>query len=113
MSKRIHIRIKSLKKNHGALKTLVHIGPKKAKVIIDNSPNSFINLFRVLAKLILDGTIQLKKHHVTKLKRHKKLIRSVAVSKGANTKKLLHQNGGSFFKNVLKTVLPLIPLLAF
>ena len=111
MPKRVHIRIKALKNNHDALRTLVQIGPKKAKVIIDNSPSTFINLFRILAKSILDGTIKLDKHHVSKLKKHKKLIRSVANSKGGNTKKLLNQKGGSFFKSVLKTVLPLIPML--
>ena len=64
-----------------------------------------------LAKFILDGTIKLETHHVSKLKRHKKLIRAIARSKGANTKKILNQNGGSFYKTILSTVLPLIPLI--
>ena len=109
MSKYLSMRKKLLKDNHKALETLAHIGPKKAGVIINNSPNKFLYVIRILAKFVLDGTIPLKKHHVRKLQRHKTLIRDVAKSSSGNkTKKIVMQKGGSFFKTVLNTLLPLV-----
>ena len=111
MSKRVSVSKKLVKDHHDALKTLAHIGPKKARVIINNSPDKFLYVIRTLAKLVLDGTIPMEKHHTTKLKRHKKLIRDIAKSRGGKTKKIVNQKGGSFFKTVLTTLLPLIPLI--
>jgi hypothetical protein len=112
MSKRISQRKQLIKDNHKALKTLAHIGPKKALVIVNNSPNKFLHVIRAVAKSVLDGTIPLKDHHVKKLKRHKLIIRTVAQSKSAShTRKTLSQKGGSFFKSVLSTLLPLIPMI--
>ena len=106
------MRKKLIKENHKALETLAHIGPKKALVIINNSPNKFLHVIRTLAKLVLDGTIPLEKHHVKKLQRHKKLIRDVAKSRtGQQTKDVVKQKGGSFFNTVLNTLLPLIPMI--
>ena len=106
------MRKKLVKDNHKALETLAHIGPKKALVVINNSPNKFLHVIRTLAKFALDGTIPLEKHHVKKLQRHKKLIRDVAKSRsGYQTKKVVKQKGGSFFQTVLTTLLPLIPML--
>lgn len=111
MSKRISVSKQLVKDHHRALKTLAHIGPKKASIIIKNSPDKIIHVLRVLSKLTLDGSVPLKKHHLVKLKKHKNLIRKIAKSKGKETKKILNQNGGSFFKTVLTTLLPLIPML--
>ena len=106
------MRKKLVKDNHKALETLAHIGPKKALVIINNSPNKFLHVIRTLAKFVLDGTIPLEKHHVKKLQRHKRIIRDVSKSRGSrDIKKAVMQKGGSFFKTVLNTLLPLIPLL--
>ena len=106
------MRKKLVKDNHKALETLAHIGPKKALVIINNSPNKFLHVIRTLAKFVLDGTIPLEKHHVKKLQRHKHIIRDVSKSRGSrDIKKAVTQKGGSFFKTVLNTLLPLIPLL--
>ena len=103
---------KLVKDNHKALETLANIGPKKALVIINNSPNKFLHVIKTLAKFALVGTIPLEKHHVKKLKRHKKLIRDVAKSRsGHRIKSAVNQKGGSFFKTVLNTLLPLIPML--
>ena len=111
MSKRISINKKLVVDHHRALTTLAHIGPKRALIIIDNSPEKLLHVLRILSKLLLDGSISLKKHHVEKLKKHKSLIRQISKSKGQKMKKILHQNGGSFFKTVLTTLLPLIPML--
>ena len=111
MSKRVSLNKKLVKEHHRALKTLAHIGPKKAQVIIENFPGKLLHAIQVLSRLTLDGTIPLKKHHVNKLRKHKLLIRSIAKSKGKKTKKILNQSGGSFFKSVLSTLLPLIPML--
>ena len=101
-----------IKNHHKALKTLAHIGPKKALVIVNNSPNKFLHVIRTLAKCTLDGTIPLEKHHVKKLQRHKQIIRDVANSRSAQqTKQVVKQKGGSFFKTVLSTLLPLIPMI--
>ena len=92
------MRKKFVKDNHKALETLAHIGPKKALVIINNSPNKF--LLRTLATFVLDGTIPLEKHHVKKLQRHKRIIRDVSKSRGRqDIKKAVKQKGGSFKKN--------------
>lgn len=111
MSKRLSVSKKLVKDNHDALKTLAHIGPKKAQVIINNSPNTFLKVIRTLAKFVLNGTIPLEKHHVKKLRRHKQVIRDVAKSKGLHTRKVVKQKGGSFFKTILSTLLPLIPMI--
>ena len=111
MSKRLSVSKKLVKDNHGALKTLAHIGAKKAQVIINSSPNKFLHVIRTLAKFVLNGTIPLEKHHVKKLRRHKQVIRDVAKSKGLHTRKVVKQKGGSFFKTVLNTLLPLIPMI--
>ena len=106
------MRKKLVKDNHKALETLLHIGPKKASVIINNSPNKFLQVIRILAKFALDGTIPLEKHHIKKLQRHKNLIRDVAKHQsGKKIKKIVMQKGGSFFKSVLTTLLPLIPMI--
>lgn len=102
---------KLVKDNQRALQTLAHIGPKKAVVLINNSPDKFLNVIRTLAKLALDGTIPLERNHINKLKRHKQIIREVAKSRTAKqTKNAVKQRGGSFFKTVLTTLLPLIPM---
>ena len=112
MSKRVSDRKKHLKDNYKALQTLAHIGPKKALVIINNSPKKFLHTIRSVAKSTLDGTIPLKDHHVKKLRRHKKLIRTIARSRSAHhIKKSVSQHGGSFFNTVLNTLLPLIPMI--
>ena len=112
MSKRVSKRKQLIKDHHQALKTLAHIGPKKALVIVNNSPHKFLHVIRAVAKSVLDGTIPLKDHHIKKLKRHKKLIRAVAQSKSAHhTRNAVKQKGGSFFKTVLNTLLPLIPMI--
>jgi MinD superfamily P-loop ATPase len=112
MSKHISVRKTLVKDHHKALKTLAHMGPKKALVIVNNSPNKFLHVIRTLAKFTLDGTIPLEKHHVKKLQRHKQIIRNVAKSRSARqTKEVLKQKGGSFFKTVLSTLLPLIPMI--
>ena len=112
MPKRVSARKEHLKNNYKALQTLAHIGPKKALVVINNSPSKFLHTIRLVAKATLDGTIPLKDHHIKKLRRHKKLIRSVANSRSAqNIKKSVNQQGGSFFKTVLSTLLPLIPMI--
>ena len=111
MSQRLSLKKKLIKDNQKALETLAHIGPKKALVIINNSPDKFLHVIRNLAKFVLDGTIPLEKHHVKKLQRHKKVIRDVAKSRGLQTKAAVRQKGGSFFKTVLSTLLPLIPML--
>jgi hypothetical protein len=112
MSKHISVRKILVKDHHKALKTLAHIGPKKALVIVNNSPNKFLHVIRTLAKFTLDGTIPLEKHHVKKLRRHKQIIRDVAKSRSARqTKEVVRQKGGSFFKTVLSTLLPLIPMI--
>lgn len=111
MSKRLSVKKQLVRDNHKALQTLAHIGPKKAVVLINNSPNKFLHVIRTLAKLALDGTIPLERNHVKKLKRHKQLIREIAKSRTARqTKNAVKQNGGSFFKTVLSTLLPLIPM---
>ena len=111
MSKRVLVRKELLKKHHRALKTLAHIGPKKAQIVIENSPAKFLHVIRILSKSVLDGTIPLETQHVKKLKRHKILIRGIANSNNKDIKKLLNQKGGSFFSSVLGTILPLIPML--
>lgn len=112
MSKHISVRKNLIKNHHKALKTLAHIGPKKALVIVNNSPSKFLHVIRTLAKFTLDGTIPLEKHHVKKLQRHKQIIRDVANSRSAQkTKQVVKQKGGSFFKTVLSTLLPLIPMI--
>ena len=106
------MRKKLIKDNHKALETLAHIGPKKALVIINNSPSKFLLVIRILAKFVLDGTLPLEKHHVKTLKRHKNIIRDIAKSGSSKkTKKVVMQKGGSFFKTVLKTLIPLIPMI--
>ena len=111
MSKRVSLKKKLVVDNEKALQTLAHIGPKKALVIINNSPDKFLRVIRTLAKFVLDGTIPLEKHHVKKLQRHKKVIRDVAKSRGLQTRVAVKQKGGSFFKTVLSTLLPLIPMI--
>ena len=112
MSKHISLRKALVKEHHKALKTLAHIGPKKAIVIVNNSPNKFLHVIRSVAKLALDGSIPLKKQHIKRLQRHKQLIRDVAKSRSARqTKEVVKQKGGSFFKTVLSTLLPLIPMI--
>ena len=111
MSKHLSVRKKLVKDHQKALETLAHIGPKKAQVIINNSPAKFLHVIRTLAKFVLDGTIPLEKHQIKKLQRHKQVIRDVAKSRGNHTKKVVKQKGGSFFKTVLNTLLPLIPMI--
>ena len=105
------MRKKLIKDHHKALETLAHIGPKKAQIIINNSPEKFLHVIRTVAKFVLDGTIPLEEHHTKKLKRHKQVIRDVAKSRGNHTKSVVKQRGGSFFKTVLNTLLPLIPMI--
>ena len=111
MSKRISINKQLVVDHHRALKTLTHIGPKKALVIIESSPNKLLHVLRTLSKLTLEGHVPLKSIHIEKLKKHKILIRKIAKSKGQKTRKILKQTGGAFFKTVLSTLLPLIPML--
>ena len=112
MSKRISNRKKLIKENLTALKTLAHIGPKRALVIVNNSPTKFLHVFKILSQSILDGTIPLKEGHIKKLKKHKLIIRNIAKSRsGRHIKKAVSQKGGSFFKSVLNTLLPIIPML--
>ena len=110
-SKSISLKKTLLKEHHKALETLVHLGPKKAQTIINNSPNKFLHVIRTIAKFILDGTIPLEKHHVKKLRKHRQVIRGVAKSRGLKTRKAVIQKGGSFFQTVLSTILPMIPML--
>lgn len=97
----------SIKSHHGALKLLSKTKRKNLIVILKNTPELH-KAIKVLFRYILNGTIQLEKKHVKKLKPHRKFIKALAdgTHKAINTK---IQKGGSIFQTILKTVLPLIP----
>jgi len=106
MSKRVHVIIKS---HHGALKMLSKTKRKNLTVIMKNTP-AIHKAIKVLSGYILNGTLPLKNKHVIKLKPHRKFIKSLADGnhRTINTK---IQQGGSILQTILKTVLPLIPVL--
>ena len=106
MPKRIHVIIKS---HHGAFKMLAKTKKKNIPVILKNTP-AMHKAVKVLSRYILNGTLPLKNKHVMKLKPHRKFIKSLAdgTHRTINTQ---IQKGGSIFQTILKTVLPLIPVL--
>ena len=82
---------------------------KNLVLILKNTPDMH-KAIKTLCRYILNGTLQLEKKHVKKLKPHRKFIKSLAdgTHSSINTK---IQKGGSIFQTILKTVLPLIPAL--
>ena len=106
MPKRVHVIIKS---HHGALKLLSKAKGEKYSLILNNTP-SMAKALKVLCRYILNGTIQLKPHHVKKLKPHRNFVRKIARSSHKAIKTTV-QKGGNILQNILSTVLPLIPAL--
>ena len=98
-----------LKNHHNALQMLANANKENFNIIIESTPG-IANAIKHLCKYILDGTIKLEKKHVKKLKPHRKIIRKLSntYKKGIKT---TVQRGGSIFKTILNTVLPLLPAL--
>ena len=106
MPKRIHLIIKS---HHGALKMLSKTRGKRFDVVLKNTPN-IRKAIKVLFRYVLNGSLKLKKHHISKLAPHKNFIREIAHG-GLKKNRPVVQKGGSIIKQILSVIVPLIPAL--
>ena len=77
---------------------------RKFGVVLKNTPN-MMKAIRTLFQYVLKGRLNMKPHHVVKLKKHGPLIRRIADGKA----KIEHvQKGGSIISSILSVVLPLL-----
>lgn len=96
-----------LKTHHNALKMLSKAKGERFKILLENTPSMY-KAIKLLFNYILKGRLNLKKHHVKKLKPHRKLIRKIANGQGS---KQTIQKGGSIINSILGTVVPLLSMI--
>lgn len=106
MSKRFHLVLHS---HHDALHLLGKSKKKNFDIILNNTPN-ILKAIRILFQYILKDRFKMKSKHRKILKKHRTMIRKIAQGSD-NSTKLAIQHGGSIFKTILNTVLPLLTAL--
>lgn len=98
--------VKNFKKHELVLKALKNSKKKNTRLIIDNAPPSLFNLIKSICKYVLTGKLQLRKHHIKKLGKHKKLIRNLAAASHKTAKRHLQKGNG--LKSIINTLLPIL-----
>ena len=101
MVKRIHRIIKS---HHRALEIMSNAERHNFNVALKNTP-SLAKAIKLLFQHILNGNLEIKSHHVKKLKPHRNYIRRIAYGRRGES---VVQKGGSILDAILKIVVPLI-----
>ncbi len=101
MVKRTHRIIKS---HHRALKIISNAKRHNLDVALKNAP-SLAKAIKLLFQYILNGNLEIKSHHVRKLKPHKNYIRRIAYGRRGES---VVQKGGSILGTILEIVVPLI-----
>ena len=109
MSKPLSVKDAKLIRSHEyILKKLATSNTKTRKKILKNAPQALFTVLHLIFRLIQNNQLDFTKKHKTKIKKHRRIIRSTSKLDQKSIKgKLIRQNGGSL-KSILSTVLPII-----
>lgn len=96
----------SVKKHLPALKFIKDSSPTERYKIIQYSDLDLINTLYECVYNTLKGNIPLTKDEISKLKRHKNILRKLYRSRGGlrKTQKIIIQSGGSFLPTLLAPI---------
>lgn len=109
MAKPISLKSAQLIKSHRyILHKLSNTNAKNRKTILLNAPPTLYKVLDVIFKMLADERLNLSKNHKSKIKKHKRLIRSTSkLNAKAIKAKLVRQRGGSL-PAILSTILPIL-----
>lgn len=109
MSKHISLKAAKLINSHRyILKKLARSNIKDRKKILSNAPNDLFKVLLLIFKLLENNKLNLDEKHETKIRPHKKLIRSTSELNRHSIKgKLTRQRGGAL-PAILSTILPIL-----
>ena len=99
---------KLIRSHEYILKKLATSNTKTRKKILENAPQALFTVLHLIFRLIQNNQLDFTKKHKTKIKKHRRIIRSTSKLDHKSIKgKLIRQEGGSL-KSILSTVLPII-----
>ena len=109
VSKRLSLNQATLLKKHRyILKKLASTNEVNRRKILKNSPSELFKTLNIIFKLIDNNQLNLSTNQASKIKKHKRLIKSTSKLNGNNIKgKLTRQKGGAL-GTILSAVLPVI-----
>lgn len=103
----VNSQLSNLKRNKHTLFTLKDASPKLSKAILQNGPDSLIEVIIEIAENILEGRLQISRQKKDSLEKYKNVLRTLSSPKSSikKSRKVLIQKGGSVLPMLLATVL--------